>query len=112
MMGLTRKQQEVFRYLVEYFDNSGRAPSYGEIAKHLRITSRSVVMRHLDELMARGYIRRIPNKARAIEILGQPSSVRLTSQVNEMLVRYAKREGVKPETVVAEAIRAYLGEAA
>ncbi len=112
MMGLTQKQHQVFQFLVEYIGKSGIAPSYEEIAKELRITSKAIVMRHLDELMARGYIRRIPNKARAIEILGQPSSIRISSQVNEMLTRYAKRQGVKPETVVAEALRAYLGEAA
>lgn len=112
MMGLTQKQQQVFQFLADRIGNTGIAPSYEEIAKELGITSNAIVMRHLDELMARGYIRRIPHKARAIEILGQPSSVRLSSQVTELLNKCAKKEGVKPETLAEEAIRSYLGEAA
>ena len=67
---LTRRQAETLRYIVGYqLAHGGVSPSYGEIMRALRLPSKSTVLRLLKALAERGRIRRLPRKARAIEVL-------------------------------------------
>ena len=67
---LTRRQAETLRYIVGYqLAHGGVSPSYGEIMRALRVSSKSTVLRLLKALAERGRIRRLPRKERAIEVL-------------------------------------------
>lgn len=67
---MTRVQRKVMLYIQEYVDASGGVPpSYNEICAHIGITSRSGAHRIVHALSQRGYIRTIPCRARAVEIL-------------------------------------------
>ena len=75
MSGLTPHQRDAMVFLQDYTDENGFAPSFAEVMAALDLTSRSSVHRLLTGLEDRGYIRRLPHKARAIDIvrrLGAP----------------------------------------
>ncbi|HEX8573796.1 MAG TPA: transcriptional repressor LexA [Allosphingosinicella sp.] len=75
---LTRKQSELLTYIQARLAESGISPSFEEMKEALALKSKSGVHRLISALEERGFIRRLPNRARALEILrmpdGQPGS--------------------------------------
>jgi repressor LexA len=72
---LTRKQHELLRYINERLKESGVPPSFDEMKDALGLRSKSGVHRLITALEERGFIRRLPNRARALEVLRLPESV-------------------------------------
>lgn len=68
MMSLTRKQAELLDFIIGRIDADGIAPSFEEMKEALGLSSKSGVHRLIDALVERGHIRRIPNRARSIEL--------------------------------------------
>lgn len=68
-MGLTALQAKCLAFIEERISADGIAPSFIEIGAHLKLSSKSGVYRLVDCLTERGHIRRIPKRARSIEIL-------------------------------------------
>ena len=68
---LTRKQSELLAYLSNYMEQHDVSPSFDEMRNALGLASKSGVHRLVSGLEERGYIRRLANRARAIEILKQ-----------------------------------------
>ena len=66
---LTRKQSELLTYLSDHMQQHDVPPSFDEMRDALGLASKSVVHRLVSGLEERGYIRRLANRARAIEIL-------------------------------------------
>ena len=66
---LTRKQSELFTYLSDHMQQHDVPPSFDEMRDALGLASKSGVHRLVSGLEERGYIRRLANRARAIEIL-------------------------------------------
>jgi repressor LexA len=76
-MGMTRKQQELYDFIVAYIGaNDGVAPSYEEMKNELGLASKSGVHRLMNALEERGMIQRLPYRARAIKIMDEASLVR------------------------------------
>ncbi len=73
-ISLTRQQSRALSFMVKFQALDGCIPSYDEIAEGLNLASKSGVHRLIVALEERGYIRRIPNKARAIEIIRVPEN--------------------------------------
>jgi repressor LexA len=71
---LTRKQSELLSYLNEHMQQHEVPPSFDEMRDALGLASKSGVHRLVSGLEERGYIRRLANRARAIEIL-KPAAV-------------------------------------
>lgn len=71
---LTRKQSELLRFIQERLAESGVPPSFDEMKDALDLKSKSGIHRLILALEERGFIRRLPNRARAIEVLRQPES--------------------------------------
>ena len=69
---LTRKQQELLLYIDERLHQSGVSPSFEEMKEALDLKSKSGVHRLISALEERGFIRRLPNRARALEVLKVP----------------------------------------
>jgi repressor LexA len=69
-MAVTPRQQQVYDYLRRYVTAHGQAPTMVEIQKHFGLGSVSTVHHLLSALEREGLIRRVPNAARAIEIIG------------------------------------------
>lgn len=71
---LTRKQNELLRFIHERLKETGVPPSFDEMKDALFLRSKSGVHRLIMALEERGFIRRLPNRARALEILRLPES--------------------------------------
>ena len=69
---LTRKQYELLRFISERLKESGVTPSFDEMKDALDLRSKSGIHRLITALEERGFIRRLPNRARAIEVIKLP----------------------------------------
>jgi repressor LexA len=72
---LTRKQHELIRFIQTRLEDTGVSPSFEEMKEALDLKSKSGVHRLISALEERGFIRRLPNRARALEVLKQPEDV-------------------------------------
>src|SRR5436305_9919468 len=72
---LTRKQLELLRFIHERLKEVGVPPSFDEMKDALDLRSKSGIHRLITALEERGFIRRLPNRARAIEVIKLPDSV-------------------------------------
>ena len=72
---LTRKQFELLRFVHERLKESGVPPSFDEMKDALDLRSKSGIHRLITALEERGFIRRLPNRARAIEVIKLPETV-------------------------------------
>ncbi len=72
---LTRKQFELLRFIHERLTETGVPPSFDEMKDALDLRSKSGIHRLITALEERGFIRRLANRARAIEVIKLPNSV-------------------------------------
>jgi len=72
---LTRKQHELLRFIQERLRESGVPPSFDEMKDALDLKSKSGIHRLITALEERGFIRRLPNRARALEVIKLPDNV-------------------------------------
>jgi len=69
---LTAKQRELLIFIDNRLNESGISPSFDEMREALDLKSKSGVHRLISALEERGFIRRLPNRARALEVLKHP----------------------------------------
>jgi repressor LexA len=74
-MALTRRQKQVFDFLVEFINGHGYSPSFEEIGAGLGLSSLATVHKHLQTLEKKGFIRRGYNQSRSLEVVAIPASV-------------------------------------
>src|ERR1700741_4130700 len=65
---LTRKQRELLKFIQERLGETGISPSFDEMKDALGLKSKSGVHRLITGLEERGFIRRLPHRARALEV--------------------------------------------
>ncbi len=75
---LTRKQHELLIFIHRHLTEHGVSPSFDEMKDALDLKSKSGIHRLITGLQERGFIRRLPHRARAVEILRLPEDVRRT----------------------------------
>lgn len=88
---LTRKQYELLRFIDQRLKDTGVPPSFDEMKDALDLRSKSGIHRLITALEERGFIRRLPNRARAIEVIKLPE---LTASAPP-----AARRGFKPSVI-------------
>ena len=71
---LTGKQHQLLSYLIDYQAEKDITPSFDEMRAAIGLASKSGIHRLVSALEERGYIRKLPNRARAIEILRHPGN--------------------------------------
>jgi repressor LexA len=71
---LTPKQHELLMFIHERLRESGVPPSFDEMKDALDLKSKSGIHRLITALEERGFIRRLPNRARAMEVVRLPDS--------------------------------------
>ncbi len=69
---LTHKQHELLTVIDEHLKNTGISPSYDEMKDAVGLKSKSGIHRLISALEERGFIRRLPHRARALEVLKLP----------------------------------------
>jgi repressor LexA len=72
---LTRKQHELLMFIHERMKEAGIPPSFDEMKEALDLASKSGIHRLITALEERGFIRRLPNRARALEVIRLPESM-------------------------------------
>jgi repressor LexA len=99
-MKLTKRQKEILDFVTEFIDREGYSPSMEEIAAHFHFASLNAVFKHLQALESRGYLRRDPNRARAIEVAHGDSTGARTVPMFGYIAAGRPIEAVEaPETV-------------
>lgn len=71
---LTAKQRELLLFIDDRLKESGVSPSFDEMREALDLKSKSGVHRLISALEERGFIRRLPNRARALEVVKLPET--------------------------------------
>jgi repressor LexA len=72
---LTQKQYELLKFIHERLKEAGVPPSFEEMKEALDLRSKSGIHRLITALEERGFIRRLPNRARALEVIRLPETV-------------------------------------
>lgn len=86
---LTAKQHELLHFIQQKLDTSGISPSFEEMKEALGLKSKSGIHRLISALEERGFLRRLPNRARALEVLKVPEAAK-TAPVRENVVPLRK----------------------
>ena len=73
---LTAKQHELLHFIQQRLDASGISPSFEEMKEALGLKSKSGIHRLISALEERGFLRRLPNRARALEVLKLPEAAK------------------------------------
>ena len=77
---LTRKQYELLLFIEQRLKETGVAPSFDEMKEALGLRSKSGIHRLITGLEERGFIRRLPHRARALEVLRLPENLGVTAR--------------------------------
>ncbi|HEX7533587.1 MAG TPA: repressor LexA, partial [Methyloceanibacter sp.] len=72
---LTSKQKELLMFIHERLKETGVPPSFDEMKEALDLKSKSGIHRLITALEERGFVRRLPHRARAMEIVKLPDSM-------------------------------------
>ena len=100
---LTRKQHELLMFINERLIQSGVSPSFDEMKDALGLKSKSGIHRLITGLEERGFIRRLPHRARALEVLRLPDDTTRAAAI-------AKARGGFSPQVIQGGIRAGVPE--
>ena len=71
---LTKKQKNLLLYINKKLRSSGISPSYEEMKVSLNLKSKSGIHRLISALEERGFLKRLPHKARALEVIKLPET--------------------------------------
>jgi len=65
---LTKRQKQILDYITKYIKENNYAPSLEEIKRHFRLSSVSTIHQHVETLREKGYLKKIENQPRSIEL--------------------------------------------
>lgn len=102
---LTQRQHQLLQFIQSYLDTHGVPPSFEEMRAALKLKSKSGIHRLIMALEERGYIRRLPYRARALEVTRVPPQCRAqaapdlveTEDSNVVKGRFGPRVGAEPD---------------
>ena len=92
---LTVKQHELLLFINKRLNDSGVSPSFDEMREALDLKSKSGVHRLISALEERGFIRRLPNRARALEVLKLPDSAAPSAPATRQVVPAAANDTIE-----------------
>jgi repressor LexA len=92
---LTRKQHELLMFIHERIKESGVSPSFDEMKEALDLASKSGIHRLITALEERGFLRRLPHRARALEVTKLPQQATTSAPSGG-------RQAFKPQVVTGD----------
>ena len=95
-MMLTKKQYQLLMFIDERLRASGVSPSFDEMKDALDLKSKSGIHRLISGLEERGFIRRLPNRARALEVMRLPENADTPASVHQT---HAAPQGFQPNVI-------------
>jgi len=104
---LTRKQNELLLFINKRLNEGGVSPSFDEMKEALRLKSKSGIHRLITGLEERGFLRRLPHRARALQVLKLPEAAAMPAPNVTPLLESRRgmaeaREGFVPQIVRGE----------
>ena len=96
---LTAKQHELLLFIQKRLEETGISPSFEEMKEALDLKSKSGVHRLISALEERGFIGRLANRARALEVLKQPEDVLANRAANDAVAKATTAPAVVPQAV-------------
>lgn len=98
---LTAKQHELIQFIQKRLEETGISPSFEEMKEALDLKSKSGVHRLISALEERGFLRRLPNRARALEVIREPGATtpaRAAAPAGDNVVAMPAPAARQPET--------------
>lgn len=99
---LTRKQQELLLLIHDRLQVDGVPPSFDEMKDALSLKSKSGIHRLITALEERGFIRRLPNRARALEVIKLPEALQPARKAEQ---EAARPKGFTPSVIEGDIAR-------
>ena len=97
---LTRKQHELICFINDRLEETGVSPSFEEMKDALNLKSKSGVHRLISALEEREFIRRLPNRARALEVLRMPERAdKKVTPITAAKARAAQPKSMPPQSL-------------
>jgi repressor LexA len=100
---LTAKQHELLLFIQRRLEATGISPSFEEMKDALDLKSKSGVHRLISALEERGFLRRLPNRARALEVIRHPEDVTSGKRVPAAVNDRVSQVTMPPRTAPAAA---------
>ena len=104
---LTRKQSELLMFINKRLNDDGVSPSFDEMKEALRLKSKSGIHRLITGLEERGFLRRLPHRARALQVLKLPETAAMPAANVMPMLRPGlaePREGFVPQIIRGERV--------
>ena len=99
---LTKKQHELICFIADRLAETGVSPSFEEMKDALDLKSKSGVHRLISALEERGFLRRLPNRARALEVVKMPERGETKKAATKSTVVPMPRSAPQPANDVIE----------
>ena len=108
--GLTKRQRALLDFVSEFTAREGQPPSYEQMAAGVGLRSKSGAFRLMAKLEERGAIRRLPNRARSIEVIDDRH--RFAPGVEACISEYCRVHRCERDYAIARAVQHFFGSAA
>jgi repressor LexA len=102
---LTRKQNELLLFINQRLNEAGVSPSFDEMKEALRLKSKSGIHRLITGLEERGFLRRLPHRARALQVLKLPDAAGLPAPNVTPLLESRRGMSESREAFVPQIVR-------
>lgn len=102
---LTRKQQELLLLIHERLQVDGVPPSFDEMKDALSLKSKSGIHRLITALEERGFIKRLPNRARALEVIRLPDALQASRGSPQPPQEAPRPRGFSPSVIEGDLAR-------
>ncbi len=109
-IGLTARQTQLLSFIEDKIAAVGYPPTYEQMTEFLGVRSKSVAHRMVDCMVERGLVRRLPHRARALEIVhvGETGMrINPLPEIRKAIAAYAAEQRITEQTAIEEACRAY-----
>jgi repressor LexA len=114
-VALTRRQHEIFEFVSEFVSQHGYSPSLEEIGERFGLSSVATVHKHVQHLVAKGYLRKAWNRSRSLEPADDPTEATVALPLLGSVAAGAPIEAVEvretldvPRSLVPSSGRAYV----
>ena len=82
----TKKQAAILKYIEKYTLQNDHSPSYREIQTALSLGSVATVAQHIDNCVSAGFLKKVPNTARSLEIIPYEKHIETTKLIKSKLI--------------------------
>ena len=112
----TKKQRVLLKFIQDFSIDHGYSPSYREIQRAMGLKSVSAVAEHIDNCVKAGFLKKIPNAARTLEVIPletheetQKLFAKKLANLNEKLAKNPDDSGLKDDITTLKSAAKLLG---